>query len=145
MSGSPAGTSTHLDAVSAYKSFLCAIIDRRPSGTRQRLATALSRNRSFVSQIINPAYSTPIPARHIASIFDVCHLSALERQEFMRLYALAHPAKMLPKASDNGAPAIQLPDLGDSALNGRLQLLVSTFVSDLAKLIDDKRENGRRR
>jgi len=145
MSGSPAGTNTRSDAVSAYKSFLCTIIDRRPSGTRQRLASALSRNRSFVSQITNPAYSTPIPVRHITSIFEVCHLSALERQEFMRLYALAHPAKMLPKASEDDAPGIRLPDLGNAALNEKLQVLVSTFVSDLAKLIDDKRENGRQR
>ena len=35
-----------------------------PSGTRQRLAAALGKNRSFVTQITSPAYATPIPARH---------------------------------------------------------------------------------
>jgi len=87
----PAPNQTPQDAVAAYKRLLAAIIDRRPSGTRQRLATALAKNRSFVSQITNPAYPTPIPASHLAQIFEVCHFSSAERQEFTRLYARAHP------------------------------------------------------
>ena len=51
----PAANQTPQDAVSAYKRMLLGVIDRRPSGTRQRLATALAKNRSFVSQITNPA------------------------------------------------------------------------------------------
>mgnify|MGYP000606055132 CR=1 FL=1 len=50
------------EAVAAYKRMLADIIEKRPSGTRQRLAAALAKNRSFVSQITNPAYATPIPA-----------------------------------------------------------------------------------
>ena len=46
-------------AVAAYKRILADVLDRRPSGTRQRLAAALGKNRSFVSQITNP----PIHAR----------------------------------------------------------------------------------
>jgi hypothetical protein len=94
------------EAVAAYKRMLAAIIDKRPSGTRQRLAGALAKNRSFVSQITNPAYATPIPASHLGQIFEICHFSAAERQEFTRLYGLAHPKKMLAHAPRGHPPCI---------------------------------------
>jgi hypothetical protein len=54
--------------VAEYKRILQRVLENRPSGTRQRLATALGTNRSFVSQIANPAYTTPIS--NAASRFD---------------------------------------------------------------------------
>lgn len=141
----PAASPTPQDAVAAYKRLLAAIIDRRPSGTRQRLATALAKNRSFVSQITNPAYPTPIPASHLAQIFEVCHFSGPERQEFTRLYARAHPKKMLAEKPVRAAAAVELPDLGDEAKNRKLHGLVSAFVRDIARLIEDEREKGKRR
>ena len=140
-----AAHATPQDAVAAYKRLLAAIIDRRPSGTRQRLATALAKNRSFVSQITNPAYPTPIPASHLAQVFEVCHFSAAERQEFTRLYARAHPRKMLAEKSARASSAVELPDLGDEAKNRKLHGLVSAFVRDIARLIEDEREKGKRR
>ena len=134
---------TPQDAVAAYKRLLAAIIDRRPSGTRQRLATALAKNRSFVSQITNPTYPTPIPASHLAQIFEVCHFSGPERQEFTRLYARAHPRKQLAANPAQAPGVVELPDLGDAAKNRKLNALVSAFVRDLARLIDD--EKGKRR
>ena len=56
---------TSEEAVQRYKTILQHVIDNRPSGTRQRLAGALGKNRSFISQITSPAYATPIPARHV--------------------------------------------------------------------------------
>ena len=53
------------DAVAAYKAVLKRIIDTRPSGTRHRLAIALGKNRSFISQIANPVYAVPIPVQHL--------------------------------------------------------------------------------
>lgn len=132
------------EAVAAYKRMLGAIIEKRPSGTRQRLATALAKNRSFVSQITNPAYATPIPASHLGQIFEICHFSAAERQEFTRLYGLAHPKKMLAHAPQ-GTSAVHLPDLGDAERNRKLHGLVSAFVRDIARLIEDDREEERRR
>jgi hypothetical protein len=132
------------EAVAAYKRMLAAIIDKRPSGTRQRLAGALAKNRSFVSQITNPAYATPIPASHLGQIFEICHFSAAERQEFTRLYGLAHPKKMLAHAP-RGTSAVHLPDLGDAERNRKLHGLVSAFVRDIARLIEDDREEERRR
>ena len=132
------------EAVAAYKRMLATIIERRPSGTRQRLASALAKNRSFVSQITNPAYQTPIPASHIAQIFEICHFSAAERREFIRLYGIAHPKKMLahvPRATST----VDLPDLGDAERNRKLHGLVSAFVRDIARLIEDQGEKGKRR
>src|SRR6185369_9819990 len=57
------------DAIIAYKNILAQIIENRPSGTRQRLATELGKHRSFVTQITSPIYATPLPARHLATIF----------------------------------------------------------------------------
>ena len=133
------------EAVAAYKRMLAEIIDRRPSGTRQRLAVALAKNRSFVSQITNPAYATPIPASHLGQIFEVCHFSAAERQAFMRLYTEAHPRKMLAEAEQRQCMSVSLPDLGSEARNRKLHGLVSSFVRDIAKLIDAEREEGRKR
>lgn len=144
MAQAAAGPTTQ-DAVTAYKRLLAAIIDRRPSGTRQRLARALAKNRSFVSQITNPAYPTPIPASHLAQIFEVCHFSAAERQEFTRCYTRAHPKKMLTEKPARAGPVVKLPDLGDEAKNRKLHGLVSAFVRDIARLIEDERERGNRR
>ena len=130
-------------AVAAYKRMLAVIIDKRPSGTRQRLASALAKNRSFVSQITNPAYATPIPASHLVQIFEICHFSAAERQEFTRLYGIAHPKKMLAHAPRRTS-AVHLPDLGDAERNRTLHGLVSAFVRDIARLIEDDREERRR-
>jgi hypothetical protein len=136
------------DAVAAYKTLLASIIDRRPSGTRQRLATTLAKNRSFVSQITNPAYTTPIPAIHIEAILDVCHASAEERRHFLALYAIAHPRRPSRKSepATDAARAIQLPDLGDEARNAKLHALVNGFIRQLASLmIEDQPQLRKRR
>ena len=39
--------------------------------------------KSFVSQITNPAYTVPIPATDLTTIFEICHLSAAEREQFL--------------------------------------------------------------
>jgi hypothetical protein len=62
---------TREEAVRAYKRLLQGYLDRRPSGTRQKIAEALGKHKSFVSQITNPAYSAPVPARHLATIFEI--------------------------------------------------------------------------
>ena len=139
-----AAEKTPQEAVAAYKRMLAAIIERRPSGTRQRLASALAKNRSFVSQITNPSYATPVPASHLGQIFEICHFSAAERQEFTRLYGLAHPKKMLAHAP-RATAAVHLPDLGDAERNIKLHGLVSAFVRDIARLIEDDGKQGGRR
>jgi hypothetical protein len=146
MAERPHRTMTASDAVTAYKQMLAEIIDRRPSGTRQRLATALSKNRSFVSQITNPLYATPVPASHLDVIFEICHFSSTERRDFIRLYAIAHPKRAVPESEKRSVLAVHLPDLGDDARNRKLHSLVSGFVRQIVKLIDEETpgKHGRR-
>ena len=59
------------DTVGAYKAVLKRVLDTRPSGTRHRLAIALGKNRSFISQIASPVYTVPIPVQHIETIFEM--------------------------------------------------------------------------
>ena len=125
-------------AVARYKAILQRVMETRPSGTRQRLAGALGKNRSFVSQIANPAYATPIPARHIETIFEICHFSPRERRDFLSAYAAAHPRR-LPVTRDDRrlrAHTIYLPDFGDQKRNHELDRMVADFVQRLTRLID---------
>lgn len=126
-------------AVAEYKRILATVLDRRPSGTRQRLATALGKNRSFVSHMVGESYATPIPAAHLDVIFRVCHFSAEERDRFLVAYGEAHPKRIGLVADPPSAIAhtIYLPDLGDAARNEKLQVLVSDFVRGLAQIIKE--------
>ena len=80
--------------VEVYKSILREILDRSPSGTLQRLATALGKNRSFVSHISNPPFSVPIPAQHVEIIFEVCRFPPEEKRAFIEAFTRAHPTQL---------------------------------------------------
>ncbi|MBC8035779.1 MAG: hypothetical protein H7X89_00975 [Rhizobiales bacterium] len=135
------------EAVAAYKRILATVIDRRPSGTRQRLAAALAKNRSFISQITNPLYSTPIPVNHLEVIFEICHFSADERSQFNDAYIRAHPKRhgLRHDAHRLKAHTIYLPDMGADGRNALLHNFVSDFVRQLARLLEDKPKKGKRR
>jgi hypothetical protein len=122
--------------VALYKEILTTVLDRRPSGTRQRLATALAKNRSFISQIVNPNYVVPIPVNHLDVIFEVCHFSELEKKNFMEAYAKAHPSRAgAPTEPSKLKPhTIYLPDLGDDARNRQLLVVVTDFVNQITRL-----------
>jgi hypothetical protein len=125
------------EAVARYKAILQRVTDNRPSGTRQRLARALGKNRSFISQITNPAYATPIPARHVETILEICHFSPEERRLFLDAYAQAHPRRHNAEHSERRVRAhtIYLPDLGDER-NDELDRTVGEFVQRLTKIIE---------
>lgn len=126
------------DPIIAYKTILTGIIDVRPSGTRQRLAAALGKHRSFVTQITSPAYATPLPSRHLATIFQVCHFSETERQRFLAAYEIAHPGK-LPDArsGDRLRPlTLMVPDLNDEKKNRLLDEAISSFLAKIAALAE---------
>jgi hypothetical protein len=135
------------EAVAAYKHVLVSVLDQRPSGTRQRLATALAKNRSFISQISNPTYPTPIPANHIDVIFEICHFSPAEKRKFMEAYGQAHPRhrNVLEDAQHLKAHTLYLPDLGDEARNEKLYMIVSDFVRQVAGVLQDTPKKGRPR
>ena len=123
--------------VEAYKTLLRNVLDRRPSGTRQRLANALGKNRSFVSQISNPAYPVPIPAPHIEIIFDVCHFSPAERQTFLDAFHRAHPNRIKPRRGAHGLRTLKLEvaDFGDATANREFDELVRETARRLSRLI----------
>ncbi|MEL6234046.1 MAG: hypothetical protein AAFR46_06530 [Pseudomonadota bacterium] len=89
------------DPVAVYKEHLRALIDRRPSGTRRKLAEAFGTHPSFISQITNPALRVPLPAQHIPALFRICHFSPEEQRRFLGLYSHAHPGQ--PDSSDPAA------------------------------------------
>ena len=124
-------------SVGAYKTILRSVLDRRPSGTRQRLANALGKNRSFISQITNPAYSVPIPAAHLDTIFEICHFPPEEQRSFLEAYERAHARrlKLVKEARRLRRHTIYLPDLGDDARNRQLEKVVTTFITELIRLI----------
>lgn len=135
------GTSEPATAI--YKRQLAAILERRPSGTRQRLALALGKHRSFISQITNPAYATPVPASHLDVIFELCHFSPSEQQQFLAAYRKAHPRRARPREEKPAGLSITLPDLGDDNRNRKLQVLVGRFVEQLAALLTHGETEGK--
>jgi hypothetical protein len=137
MSEAEATSEAEASPVQTYKRLLRDVLDRRPSGTRQRLAHALERNRSFVTQITNPAYAVPIPAPHVATIFEICHFSALERAAFLDAYRRAHPRNLVAlSARPRGRHAhLLLPDFGSDEKNTAFDEVLEHFLSGVARLI----------
>ena len=131
------------DKVAAYKVILKDYIDRRPSGMRLKLATALGKHKSFISQITGPAYPMPIPVQHLATIFEICHFSPTERKTFLAAYAIAHPSaqqqgRAMGDAAGKGSRtlAIEVPVLGNAAKQKEAEELIRQFARKLFGLLD---------
>jgi hypothetical protein len=130
------------ETVADYKRLLQTLCDNRPSGTRARLAVALGANRSFVSQLVNPAYAMPIPAQHLETIFEVCHFSPADRAAFLAIYDNAHPGRRETSEPLAGTRVISLtvPDLGNARRNQAIDALIVEYgrhVARLATLLKD--------
>jgi hypothetical protein len=126
-------------AVAAYKSIFKAVLDKRPSGMRLRLANAMGKNRSFISQISNPSYQIPIPMQHLDTIFDVCHFSPTEKAAFQKAYRRAHPrrAEVQRGVRHERAVTLHLPDLGSQKRNVQLDALMREFARRLITLLQE--------
>ena len=135
------GQDANENPVAAYKRVLRRIIDLRPSGTRQRLAAAIGKNRSFISQISNPSYPTPIPVEHINQIIRVCHFSPSERDEFMTAYRRAHPRRLQKvEPSPKGRRlAIDVPDFGDATTNRAFDQMLTEMAKRMGRFVRDRR------
>ena len=127
-------------AVAVYKRIFKEVLESRPSGMRLRLATAIGKNRSFVSQISNPAYPVPIPAQHLNTIFDVCHFPPQAKSAFLRAYARAHPRRIgrLTEGAHERTLTLHLPDLGDAKRNDELDALLQEFARRLSAIMREK-------
>lgn len=128
-----------LSAVAYYKVLLNTFLDRRPPGTRQACATAIGKDRSFVSQISSPAYTAPLPARYLRPICSVCGFSDREEQALVRAYLAAHPeraAEIYDSATAGGGVRkmeITVPKLGSLAVQQRHELMIQRLVRDLSE------------
>ena len=144
MSDAVKSTVSERDPVAAYKAVFKAVLDKRPSGMRLRLADALGKNRSFISQISNPIYPTPIPAQHLNTIFQLCHFSATEKSAFLAAYEEAHPQRANAAKSGRKERTItlQAPSLGSAKKDGQFDALLHEFVRRLAALLRDS-ERGK--
>jgi hypothetical protein len=128
------------NAVAEYKRVLAKVLENRPSGTRQRLAVALGKNRSFISQIANPSYATPIPAQHLETIFEICLFPAAERRAFLDAYGRAHPGKVERRRKEHHRlrpVTVYVPDLVDEAKNQALDRLLADIAARIGKLTED--------
>jgi hypothetical protein len=130
-----------ISAVAAYKRIFKEVLDNRPSGMRLRLAHAMGKNRSFVSQISNPAYPVPIPVQHLNTIFDVCHFPPPTKTAFLEAYARAHPRRIgqLDEIPRERIITLHLPDLGSSKRNAQLEALMQEFARRLATILQDEK------
>ena len=125
-------------AVAEYKRILQQVLENRPAGTRLRLAEALGKNRSFISQITNPNYSVPIPAAHLDHIFEICHFLASEKAQFMSTYRRAHPHRAPRNTADGRWREIVLrvPDLRDRDKNKQVDELMKEMLKRVVRLIE---------
>ena len=139
----PAGLATAMSPTTRPSCGGCSTTGR--PGPRLKLAAALGKNRSFVTQITNPAYLVPIPAKHVAIIFEVCHLSGAERAAFLEAYGRAHPGRL--RASHREARTrtitVTVPDLGDDKKNRALEQLVDRFRGAARALRRERRLTDR--
>jgi len=128
------------DLIAAYKRILRECIDQRPSGMRRKIAEVLGTHKSFISQLTNPADPTPLPARHIDAIADVCHLSPEEVRRFLAAYRKAHPEQDQEAGGHHRhyrTLHIQIPVLDDPVRQQRLEALIKDNVRRLCDLLHD--------
>jgi hypothetical protein len=127
-------------AVAEYKRIFREILDLRPSGMRIRLAHAIGKNRSFISQISNPAYPVPIPAQHLNTIFEVCRFPPLAKAAFLEAYARAHPrrAARLAEVPRERKIMLHVPDSGSQKRNGQIDALLQEFARRLVAILLDE-------
>ncbi|WP_193370446.1 hypothetical protein [Pelagibius marinus] len=126
------------DPVAEYKVLLKRYLDRRPSGTRQKLAEAFGTHKSFISQVTNPAYRVPLPAQHIPAMFRVCHLSEEEQRHFLELYGRAHPAQSVAMEElasiERDVLRIPLPHGMDETRRNQVRQLIHDFAERVIAL-----------
>jgi hypothetical protein len=125
------------DAIAAYKTLLRSFVERRPLGLRGRLALALGKHKSFVSQITNPACGVPIPAADLPIIVDICHLSGAERLQLLALYREAHPEpqeRLLRPGPAAHKLRVALPEFRREATAREVEALILDMAARILRL-----------
>ena len=133
------------EMIRRYKVILKDVVDRRPSGIRQKIAAGIARNKSFVSQITNPNYKTPVPERHLEYIFEVAHFTPEEKARFLECYHQAHPRTRagvrsgpMHTAEDQRTLRVDLPRLASPAEEARVDQLVRDFARRVSEIVKSR-------
>ena len=125
-------------AVAAYKALLRDFLNRRPSGTRQKIAAVIGTHKSFVSQVANPTYRVPLPAQHVPTIMALCHFSPEERTQFLRAYTAAHPGQLAPAEPARDTPDhvlhIELPRFRRPELSAQVEETIREVAARIVAL-----------
>lgn len=132
------------ELIRAYKLVLRDVLESRPSGIRLRIATTIGKNKSFISQVTNPKYKTPLPEKYVDPILEVVHFTPAERERFLEIYRQAHPrSRQQPperKAQQNTRTVkVEMPRLGSRALERKLDALVADFARQIGELFEGGR------
>lgn len=130
-----------LDLIRAYKVLLCEALESRPSGVRLRIAQAIGKNKSFISQITNPKYKTPLPEKYVEPILEVVRFTPEERERFLEVYWRAHPRERqrpaeTPERASTRVLRIELPRLASHSLERKLDALLIEFSQKINDLVD---------
>jgi hypothetical protein len=129
------------DALSGAKRSLTTSACSRPSATTalparaDASAVALGTNRSFVSQLVNPAYAMPIwPS--ISKPFSRSVTLAGRSHCVSAVYDNAHPGRREPGESAAGSRVVSLtvPDLGNARRNQAVDALIAEYGRNVARL-----------
>ncbi len=131
------------ELIRAYKLVLKEALESRPSGIRLRIADTIGKNKSFISQITNPKYKTPLPEKYVEPIFEVAHFTPVERERFLDIYRRAHPRSRPHPPEKHGQAntrtlRIELPKLGSPALDRKVDALLTDFARQINELLDKR-------
>lgn len=129
---------TKQELIRSYKILLKDAVESRPSGIRLRIANIIGKNKSFVSQITNPNYKTPLPEKYVDAILDTIHLTPKERERFLDIYRRAHPRSRPqpaePNHEDTRLLKLELPRLESRQLEARIDQMIQQFARNLSDL-----------
>jgi hypothetical protein len=95
----------------------------------------MGRHRSFITQMISPTYPTPIPQRHLATLFAVCHFSVLERLHDRLSCGASGQARYRRRRAQDAAPVAAGAGIGRDKSNAALDKAISEFVQRLTELM----------
>lgn len=127
------------EKIAAYKILLREYLDRRPSGIRKKISSAINTHRSFISQVANPNYRVPLPAQYVPVLMDVCHFTAEEQETFLKAYSLAHPGQALfARAAIRGdykSTSIDLSEIEDEQTRIAVSRAIREMADGMIKLV----------
>ena len=127
------------ELVQSYKRILKDSLDARPSGIRKQLAVTIGKDKSFVTQVTNPKYRTPLPAKYVDPMLDTIRLDLRERERFLHFYRRAHPRQRAGGAVGRARPDtrllyIELPRLASLRAESEIDALIRQLAREINEL-----------